>query len=205
MIPIELADSFNKFGVPVIVALLTTLVVEYFAKPRLEARKARLIRDRQQIDEVIFAFQKTALLAAALLPDDTVDVRPEIKEIQMRQLSRLEPTIEAISDAIARLPTQFVATHSWHVGAASYYASFFSALVWIEMHSASPQVNRLREIGKDISEFDAYFAAHASFRDSQEPWAKRAFSRRFMKRDYRLQAQLVLEKHGLQPPDSTPE
>ena len=79
MIPNKIADAFSKISVPV-------LVVEYFAKPRLEARKSRLIRDRQQIDEVIFAFQKAAMLAAALLPDEYITHYPNTSAVHDAKL-----------------------------------------------------------------------------------------------------------------------
>ena len=105
MIPNEIADAFSKIGVPVLVALITTLVVEYFAKPRLEARKSRLIRDRQQIDEVIFAFQKAAMLAPALLPDEYITHHPNTSAVKRRQIERLAPAVDALFDATARVPS----------------------------------------------------------------------------------------------------
>lgn len=155
MIPNEIADAFSKIDVPVLVALITTLVVEYFAKPRLEARKSRLIRDRQQIDEVIFAFQKAAMLAPALLPDEYITHHPNTSAVKRRQIERLAPAVDALFDATARLPSQFIARHSWQVGAASFFVAYFAGLVWSELESERPNGDHLRAAGSDISEFDA--------------------------------------------------
>lgn len=78
--------------------------------------------------------------------------------------------------------------------------AYFAGLVWSELESEQPNGDRLRAAGSDISEFDAYFAAHASFHDSQEPWIKRAFSRRFKRVDYKEQAEAAIAKHGLELP-----
>ena len=148
MIPNKIADAFSKISVPV-------LVVEYFAKPRLEARKSRLIRDRQQIDEVIFAFQKAAMLAPALLPDEYITHHPNTSAVKRRQIERLAPAVDALFDATARLPSQFIARHSWQVGAASFFVAYFAGLVWSELESERPNGDHLRAAGSDISEFDA--------------------------------------------------
>jgi len=197
MIPPEFVDTFNRYAVPVIVALLTTLVVEYFAKPRLDARKARLLRDRQQIDEVIFGFQKVAMLAAALLPNSLAAESTDARDVQRRQIERLAPAIESLLDAISRLPSVFVRKHARHVGDTAVFVSFLQGVASVEGHKTNPDADRLSEIGADVSAFDAYFAAHASFRDSQERWVKRAFSRLFMSADYRSQAENALRRSGL--------
>lgn len=194
---LDVPQMWNSVGVPVLVAVLTTLVVEYFAKPRLEARKMRLTRDRQQIDEVIFAFQKVALIASSIIPDERVSESRDFAVIQRRQLEQLPPAVERVIDAVSRLPSHYVGKHSSHLGMTIRFVSFLYGAAASEMEKDVPDTGRIRQLGGEVSELDAYFAAHASFRDSQEPWIKRSSSRRFMAKEYREAAEALLERHGL--------
>ena len=60
-------DVLSSVGLPVLVALLTTLAVEYLAKPRLDARKERITSSRRQVDNVVHGFQLAGMLIGSLL------------------------------------------------------------------------------------------------------------------------------------------
>lgn len=57
----DMAQQAGSLSLAAVTALVTTLMVEYLAKPRLDARKERLLRDRRQIDQVVFGLQKLGL------------------------------------------------------------------------------------------------------------------------------------------------
>jgi hypothetical protein len=194
---VDLSDLFSTYGVPVIVALATTLVVEYFAKPRLEARKARIIRDRQQIDEVVFAFQRAALGGGALLPDAVAHRVPQGQAMQRDQLERLETSVEAIEAAIARLPHGFVGRHDAHIAVTAKFIGFMRARIRAELGQAVVSTHEMREMTDGFGELDVYFVAHVSMRDSQEPWIKRAFTKRFLRKEMETQAAALLERWNL--------
>lgn len=194
---VSIDDLFTTYGVPVLVALFTTLVVEYFAKPRLEARKARLIRDRQQIDEVVFAFQGTALGGGGLLPDATARTNPQGQNMQRHQLQLLEKSTEGIDAALSRLPHKFVQRHREHIGATSTFIGFMRARIRVELGKPEVSVEEISEITASLEKLDVYFVAHVSFGDSQESWVKRTFTKTFMRKDLEQDRQQVLERWGL--------
>lgn len=79
---------------PVMVALLTTLVVEYAAKPRLEARKARILRSRAEVDEFVQGSQKLGPLVHALPTSEQSRRVPELVENDREAVSEFEPLQE---------------------------------------------------------------------------------------------------------------
>jgi len=194
---VDFSGFFSTYGVPVVVALATTLVVEYFAKPRLEARKARIIRDRQQIDEVVFAFQRAALGAGALLSDAAARRSPQGQAMQRDQLERLELSVEAIEAVIARLPSGFVRRHHVHVGVTAKFIAFLRARIRAELGQVAVSTREIQEVADGFGDLDVYFLAHVTMRDSQEPWIKRAFTKTFLRKDMESQAFALLERWDL--------
>jgi hypothetical protein len=197
-----IGEAGTQVGVPVLVALITTLVVEYFAKPSLEARTARLIRDRQQMDEVIFAFQKAALEAGALMTDEQAAKDALTLSVRNQQLAEVGESLGDISDAIARLPSRYVEKHARHIGVTAYFVSYARGFALAQLNSPEPSTDYLRELGAGLSKLDVYFLAYVEMRDSQEPWIKRFATKSLMRGDLQKQEEQLFEKFGLHLPDA---
>lgn len=178
-------EQAGAIGIAVVTALLTTVVVEFLAKPRLEARKARLIRDRQQIDEVIFAFQRAGLTAGSVVPADNEADGSLTKMLHQRQVVALGTDLDGVSTAISRLPVRFVTRHREHVAWTARFLGYAKALAVLAEEGEYITDSRVRQIADDMPAFDTYFVANVDFHDSQEPWIKRWFWKRFTAKRYR--------------------
>jgi len=192
----DLNALFSTYGVPVIVALFTTMVVEYLAKPRLEARKARLIRDRQQIDEVVFAFQRAAL-GCGSLPDVPIDAPPQYREIQRQQLRVLETAFGGIEVAMGRLSKGFVMRHDEHMRKTSRFVGFMRGTILAELERTPAKLDAIKAMGEELSELDVYFVAHVTIRDSQEWFVRRFYVKHFKATEMAKQSTEVLKRYGL--------
>jgi hypothetical protein len=192
-----LGEQASAIGIAVVTALLTTVVVEFLAKPRLEARKARLIRDRQQIDEVIFAFQRAALTAGSVVPADAEPNGSLMKTVHQRQVLALGADLDGVSAAISRLPVRFVERHREHVAWTARFLGYAKALAVLAAEGEYITDSHVRQIADDMPAFDTYFVANVDFHDSQEPWIKRWFWKRFTARQYRdTTAQAMNARYG---------
>ena len=101
-------------GIAVLTALLTTLVVEYFAKPQLEARKERLIHNRNQIEEVIFLFQELGLTLGSLGFNKKADFRKLASYIE-KQVEHALLVAEKLQAAIPRLQLKYALKNKKHI------------------------------------------------------------------------------------------
>lgn len=188
-----ISETFRLIAIPIVVAFVTTVAVEGLAKPRLEARKARLIRDRQQFDEVVFGFQRLGMLLGALTPEANDPLRAMIRTEQLRQL---RPAVQSVIDALGRLPLGFVKRHGEHIRMTSAFLGYMIGRFTVS-ESGTPLTSVERDqLADDLSYLDAYFLANVEFRDSQEPWIKRAFWKGFTRGTYRTDALAVLERYG---------
>ncbi|HTN99190.1 MAG TPA: hypothetical protein VL068_00840, partial [Microthrixaceae bacterium] len=97
-------DQFiwHSLATPVLVALATTLVVEYAAKPRLEARKARIIRSRAEVDEFVYVAQRIGLLTGALPDSEQVRSIPGLDEYLRHAIEELDTAVGEAS-LVARI------------------------------------------------------------------------------------------------------
>jgi hypothetical protein len=187
---------------PVIVSVITTMAIEYLAKPRLEARKARLIRDRQQIDEVVFMFQKVSLSIAGL---SVSGPNPALAKYNIAMLKMASASIYDLISAMSRLSHKYVEANSAHIGSTMKFTGYLLAKVETALNPSmltldgdpSAGLEELKTIASDLGHFDTYFLAHVEFKDSQEKWAKRAFWKLFTHKDYTDNASKILEKYGL--------
>ena len=185
---------------PILAAILTTLAVEYFAKPWLEARKERLIRNRQQIDEVIFQFQKVSGSMAALLPDNLKHPLKERHNEAMRANAR--DGLYGILEAISRLPHRYAEKHSNHISKTMLFIGYLIAHVenGIGTHPLSVEarkVDSLKAIASDLQYFDVYFLANVSSNDSQEKWYRRVYWNQFSKKEASQETETIIKKHKL--------
>jgi len=183
---------------PVVAAIVTTFLVELFAKPRLEARKQRLIRDRQQIDEVIFHFQKVSASLGALLPDSIKKSR-----IQERHNSiMLESASQGLYDlmsSLSRLSHKYVEKHGEHISQTMLFIGYIIAKVETTKDAKAMVrlVDNLKQDARDLEYFDTYFLANVGLRDSQEKWFRRLYWYFFSRKNTGGKVRQVLSKHKL--------
>lgn len=198
-------QGFEKFSIkgiviPIVVAVLTTLIVEYFAKPWLEARKERLIRNRKQIDEVIFQFQKVSGSIAALLPDEC---RHPLKSRHNDvMLNNAKDGLYGIMEALSRLPHRYVEKHREHIGKTmlfvGYLLSQVEGAIGLSFGTLNAKsIDHIKALAPNLEYFDVYFLANVSSQDAQETWYRRLFWNFSKKKESELKVDNVLKKYGL--------
>ncbi|WP_132048708.1 hypothetical protein [Curtobacterium sp. PhB136] len=190
----------RAFVLPIVLAIVTTFAVEYLAKPALEARKARLLRGRQQFDEVIYGFQKLVLLMSSMIDDATARQSPELGAVQRQQAADASQASQELFAAVSQLPSGWVAKHRVHMRRTALYVSYVRGLLIAGSGTEVPSMDHARSLGEGISNFDAYFLTFATLRDSQPPLIKRAFSKVFMRGDYERAALMALKHASLNDP-----
>lgn len=198
-------DLINDFVVqavvlPVLVALATTVVIEYVAKPTLDARTTRKLRNRQQFDEVVFGFQKLVLLLSSTLDDTTARRSDELAAVQKAQGADASQAAHELIAAFSQLSSSWVGAHKAHVSRAALYVSFVRGLLIAAASDEEPKFDYARSLAAGVSDFDAYFLAFATLKDSQPPLIKRVFSRWLMRSDYDTAALRALAAAGLEDP-----
>lgn len=195
--PSAIQYALENFGIPILVAILTTIVLEFFAKPRLEARKQRLIRDRQQLDEVIFAFQALSLSAGSLLPEDF----SRDADADAYQKTRIQSVIDA-SDALltatSRLAPNYSARHGEHITFTTRFIAMIRGRAGRVMGDERFRgSDDLITMANDLDKFDVYFRANTSMRDSQEPLVKRLVWPLIFRGETRQLAIDTMARHGM--------
>lgn len=187
--------------VPIVVAILTTLIVEYFAKPWLEARKERLVRNRKQIDEVIFQFQKVSGSIAALLPDEHKNpLKSRHNEVM---LNNAKDGLYGIMEELSRLPYRYVKKHGEHIGKTMLFVGYLlsqvegsTGLSFDTLNAKS--IDYIKALALSLEHFDVYFLANVSSQDTQEKWYRRLFWNWSEKKSSESKADKVLKDHGLE-------
>lgn len=192
-----LPDQAGAIGAAVVTALLTTVIVEYLAKPRLEARKARLIRDREQIDEVIFAFQKAGMTAGSVVAADAESEGSMMRQLHQKQIIAFGADLDGVTNAISRLPVSYVQKHREHVAWTAKFLGYAKALAMLAGDDVYVADSRVRQIAEDMPNFDTYFVANVDFHDSQESWIRRWVWKRFTAKSYRSSAaEIMAARYG---------
>lgn len=188
---------WSSLILPVAAAILTTLIVEYFAKPKLEARKTRLVNNRQQLDEVIYQFQKTSLAFGALLADERRHAAKERHNSLM--LEDAFNGLQDIRESISRLSHGYVEKHSDHISKTSIYIGYLLSQVDAAMHSKmqSTPIDDLKKDAEQLSHFDTYFLANINVGDGQERWFRRLYWRFSTKPKVFNKVNKVLQQYNL--------
>lgn len=186
--------------IPIVVALLTTLIVEYFAKPWLEARKERLVRNRKQIDEVIFQFQKVSGSIAALLPDE--HKHPLKSRHNDVMLNNAKDGLYGTMEALSRLPHRYVERHGEHIGKTMLFVGYLLSQIEGAIDLGSGVLNvksidNIKDLASNLEHFDVYFLANVSSQDTQEKWYRRLFWNLSEKKESESKADRVLKNYGL--------
>jgi len=96
-------------------AIAVTVAVEYFAKPRLEARKERILSAHRSRDELIAALVPIAQAAEMLLGETPKDVSREMRDRfraeRQRQYDRLQEQVQHLYDDVGRYSGTYVSTY----------------------------------------------------------------------------------------------
>lgn len=122
---IVLADSSNRgffddvtwgqivitASVAAILSVITTLLIEYFAKPSLEVRKHKKLRDETVIDDVIFKLKESraalVLVAEFSKFNKNGSIIPTRIHMLSQQLEHLSMAAAHVQEDLARLPKRF--------------------------------------------------------------------------------------------------
>jgi hypothetical protein len=95
-------------AVATIFSILTTLVIEYCAKPSLEVRKYKKLRNETQIDEIVFRLEevKAALILIVEFSKFKSNgiIIPTHQHMLSQQLKHIQLSTEQIQQHMARLP-----------------------------------------------------------------------------------------------------
>ena len=182
MVNVSEQFTFENIIVPVLVAIATTLIVEYFAKPKLEARKARLIRDREQLDKIVFDFQHIALSVGAIPDYDLLKKNKILQRHYEIMLEEAKSGLYQLLKDLSKLSTRFVMNHKEHMNKTSLYIGYLLSQVELIQESdkkwGKPAEQNLKMLKEDASKmelFDKYFLVYPYLIDSQEKWYRRRF------------------------------
>lgn len=195
-------DDFiwHSLATPVLVALATTLVVEYAAKPRLEARKARIIRSRAEIDEFVYAAQRIGLLAGALPDSQQLESAPDLEQYARQAIDELDTAIGEASRVLSRLSVRYAIAHGSHIAQTATFLGFLRGRCRQARVAPGHRVDELKSVAGELDHFDVYFRVHLGLRDNQEPLVKRVFWKVASQDEYAAEAEATLTRHGLPVP-----
>lgn len=196
---LRLVDDFllRSLLTPVLVAFLTTLVVEYAAKPRLEARKARILRSRAEVDEFVYASQRLGLLAGALPTSVQLAQSPGLVEYAREAVTEFKIAAADATTVLSRFSIRYAVTHHEHISKTAMFLGHLRGRCQAALEDLPSSVDDLRQIAGDLQHFDVYFRVHLGLRDSQEPLVKRLFWQAATQPEYVQAANDALVRHGL--------
>jgi hypothetical protein len=134
------------------VALVTTLLIEYFAKPGLEARKDRIIENRRAERAAVSSIRRAILLAASVGGFiGQVDKGTVLPEYVANIVTELSECVFNVYTTIER-PKPFA--DEWTAAAAS--------VVWFAatFNQSAPSEEKIKYLGglrRQLSNFNKYF------------------------------------------------
>ena len=194
--------TIEKIAVPILVAVITTLLVEYFAKPKLEARKARLLRDRQQFDRIIFCFQRASASIGALPNDEQIKSGKVFQKFASIMLEDARTALYELLKEMSQLSSIYVANHREHVAKTTKFVGYLLARVEIMVErDRNASIAELQDLASNLELFDVYFLVYVYMYDSQESSVKRMFWRIFSRNDNRMKIDQAFNKYGISPVD----
>jgi hypothetical protein len=192
-------DDFiwHSLATPVLVALATTLAVEYAAKPRLEARKARILRSRAEVDEFVYAAQRLGLLAGALPDSGQLQGIPDLMGYAREAISELDAAAADATRVLSRLSLRYAIAHQAHIAKTARFLGFLRGRCHVASEDPVARVDDLKDVAGDLEYFDVYFRVHLGLGDSQEPLVKRLFWRVATQDEFEKETDAALTRHGL--------
>lgn len=175
--------TLEKIVVPVIAAILTTLLVEYFAKPKLEARKARLLRDREQFDRIIFSFQRISASLAALPSMEQLQNDSVYRKYASIMLDESRAALYELMREMSHLTSIYVTNHHEHVSKTMKFIGYLLAKVELCIDDKKrSSLTELKEVAENLELFDIYYLVYVYMYDSQESHIRRILWRIFKKK-----------------------
>ncbi|MBK0330121.1 hypothetical protein I8D64_01720 [Brachybacterium sp. MASK1Z-5] len=189
---------------PIVVAVVGTLLVEYLAKPRLEARKVRLLQNRAAVDAFTLAMQRVGQLAGALPSDDFLARNPRLHEFAKSAISELDAATDAASRALSGLGLPYVVKHRSHIGRTAMYLGYLRGRCFIAGEKPLGNITMLKSAYEELEKFDKYYQVHLGFKDSQRRWLPRVLWRWTKQRKYVDESSQFLAELGLEPPSPKP-
>ena len=188
---------WHSLATPVLVALATTLLVEYAAKPRLEARKARILRSRAEVDEFVYAAQQLGLLAGSLPESRQLNGHPELVGYAREAISELDRAAADATRVLARLSIRYAIAHQVHIAKTARFLGFLRARCQLAAGDPVAHIDDLKDVAGEMEHFDVYFRVHLGLGDSQEPLLKRVFWRLATREEFEKATDAALARHGL--------
>ena len=164
---------WSQIAVPILVALVTTLSIEYFAKPTLDARRQRIIRGADAVDRIIYQFQVLGLQLGIAVHSSSND--PVTVAAREAALAEIKLGVSGMIEAIARLPVLYVQKHSEHIRLCAYYFGYLRGL--LEENLALITSEQLTQVENDITVLDQYFRVYPNAGANIEPVLKRIYWR----------------------------
>lgn len=189
---------------PIIAAVVTTLFIELFAKPKLEARKARLIRDREQLDKIVFDFQHVGASIGAISDFSTIKQNQILRRHYTIMLEEARSGLYQLLRDLSKLSTRFVVNHRDHVNKTALYIGYLLSQVeliqefnekWKKL--SEQDINRLKEDASKMELFDKYFLVYPYLIDSQEKWYRRRFWQLFTQKENNQEIDSYFKKIGV--------
>jgi hypothetical protein len=174
--------TFEKIVIPVLAALITTLLVEYFAKPGLEARKTRLIRDREQFDKVVYCFQRVSASLSALPVVEGSDHKVMTRFTSI-MLNEAKEGLYALFKETTQLSYIYVLNHKEHVDKTGLFVGYLLAQVELAIEQPTlARIKKLKALAEKFELFDVYYLVYVYMYDSQAPSYRRIVWRIFKKK-----------------------
>lgn len=190
--------TFEKIIIPVIAAILTTLLVEYFAKPKLEARKARLLRDREQFDRIIFSFQRISASLAALPSAEQLHNNSVYQKYASIMLDESRAALYELMREMSHLTSIYVTNHHEHVSKTMKFIGYLLAKVELCIDDKKRlSLMELKEIAGNLELFDIYYLVYVYMYDSQESHIRRILWRIFKQKSNNEKIDELFLKHKL--------
>ena len=189
---------------PIAAAIVTTLLVELFAKPKLEARKARLIRDREQLDKIVFDFQHIGASIGAISNFSTMKKDKILRRHYTIMLEEARSGLYQLLRDLSKLSTRFVVNHRDHVNKTALYVGYLLSQVELiqEFNGkykelSEEDIDKLKDDADKMELFDKYFLVYPYLIDSQEKWYRRRFWQFFTQKSNNQEIDSYFEKIGV--------
>ncbi len=190
--------TIEKIAVPIFVAILTTLIVEYFAKPRLEARKSRLLRDRQQFDKIVFCFQRISASIGSLPTADQANQDKVFRKFVMIMLDESRAALYELLKEMSQLSSIYAVSHKEHIGKTMKYVGFLLAKVELCIEdNRKISISELKELAESLELFDVYYLVYVYMYDSQESSVKRLIWRMFRRKSNDAKIDSLFDKYKI--------
>lgn len=184
-----------------VTSLVTTFVVEYLARPSLEARKARMLRSQDAFLALTGALDCLSYLAIQLPTPADVSARPMLKSFRRSRLLELVKAADAADDALTRLPVVYVAKHGEHIGRTAQVLGYIRAALLDIEEGGSRGDSALIETFEGFGYVRDYFEIYPTIRDLRQAPQARWFWRRTQRRSYVSNARQYVESlaHDTKP------